>query len=97
LAAMQVREPSFRVLEYCDLSPSFLPAILSFLEVEVSPSDLRQMQSEFLLDAKSVHPRLFERRALPLKGRNDPRGGVSNQLWQLYTRLKERASTEWQR
>jgi hypothetical protein len=94
-AALEVREPGFRVLEYSDLSPSLLPVILDFLNVEVSPSDLRQMQSEFLFDAKSVHPRPFEPRALPTDARGS-RDCISNELRDLYARLKERASSDWQ-
>jgi hypothetical protein len=89
-AALAVRDPRFRVLEYTDLTPGSLPAILKYLGVSVSPAELTQMSLEFLLDAKNLRPQPFQVRA------REPGAVPAPQALQnLYEALRERSRTDW--
>jgi len=89
-AGLETLAPCFRVLEYSDLTTANLPRILLHLGVECSPAELRQMTSEFLLDAKSAVPKPFESRP------QGPVQPVPEQIQSLYLQLRERAATDWQ-
>jgi hypothetical protein len=89
-AALAVRDPGFRVLEYTDLTPGSLASILRYLGISVSPAELTQMSTEFLFDAKQLHPKLFQVRA-----REPGAGPVPQDLQNLYEALRERSRTDW--
>jgi hypothetical protein len=90
-AALAVRDPKFRCLEYSALTPRNLPSILRFLGREpASAKELALMESAFLWDAKSGRsPRRFE-----------PRGPAQpcadSSLVALYRELVDRARSDWE-
>ena len=90
-SCLAIQDPRFRCLNYADLAPQNLSAILEFFGVPPSsPPELSLMQSEFVWDSKSGRiPRLFVPRSEP-QSRADPC------LLSLYRRLADRAEMEWE-
>lgn len=59
-AALSIRDPDFRCLDYSLLTPESMGSIASFFHVDASPLEWRLMMEGFRWDAKSgVHPRRF--------------------------------------
>ncbi len=52
-AALGVRTPGFRTLDYAELKPSVLPSILEFFGMDATGEELADMEAEFAWDAKS--------------------------------------------
>jgi hypothetical protein len=52
-AALSVRDSDFRSLDYVDLTPQSLPAILRHFHIEATDEEFRLMSAEFAWDAKS--------------------------------------------
>lgn len=90
-AALAVRDPKFRCLNYSGITPQNLPSILRFFRGEPSsPRELALMESEFLWDAKSGRiPRPFVPREAAAS-LADPR------LLGLYSQLVNRSRSDWE-
>jgi len=52
-AALSIRDPHFRCLDYAQLRPESITSILKFLGLNPSPQELRLMAAAFAWDAKS--------------------------------------------
>jgi hypothetical protein len=88
-AALSVRDPLFRYLDYADLGPDRLAAIIEFFGQERPPEELRLMQSQFRWSARGgITPRLFVPRPIE-------EGYASPALWDLYGALSARATADW--
>jgi hypothetical protein len=72
-------------LDYGDLTPENLPALLAFFHLDPSPTDLALMRAEFAWDAKAN--RLWSRVPATVPG-SEP--AVSRQLRALYEELRSR-------
>jgi hypothetical protein len=84
-AALSIDEPGFRCLDYQDLSAQTLSAILRFFHLDPAPDELRQMESEFAWDSKSLAPRHYD------PASRAPSGPVPDYLRDLYSQLRRRA------
>ncbi len=76
---------SLKCLDYEDLTPQKLPAILDFFQLDPSPGDLELMRAEFRWDAKSNHLR-SSHPAAPI----DSEPAVQPELLALYSELSSR-------
>jgi hypothetical protein len=84
-SALAIRDGRFRHLDYADLTPAALPAILDFFGLPSTPTELRQMQAEFELDAKTSVP-------VPFVPRSPSVVPVPPRLAALYEQLRDRAA-----
>jgi hypothetical protein len=81
-AALSIRDPLFRSLDYADLSVGSLAAILGHFRLKASPAVLRQMEREFQWNAKSGPT------PQPFKPRNDAPHACPEILHLQYERLR---------
>ena len=88
-AAMAIREPGLRMLDYTSLTPASLPGILDWFGQKPDTAELRQMVAEFGWNSKSRVPKPFIREVREKVGRVSPR------LAELYTALRARESADW--
>lgn len=89
-AALGLRDPKFRCLNYSGITPENLPSILQFFRNEPSSrQELALMKSEFLWDAKSGR---IPRRFVP---RNAAIGLADQCLLGLYEELVGRSRSDW--
>jgi hypothetical protein len=90
-AALALRDPKFRCLNYSGITPQNLPSILEFFRGEPSsPRELALMEAEFLWDAKSGR---IPRRFVP---RNAATGPADPRLLGLYGELVDRSRSDWE-
>ncbi len=88
-AALSIRDPLFRCLDYSSLGPDRLPEILEFFRQQRSAEDVKLMQSQFSWDAKDkTLPRRFQ-------PRSEDREYASPALWDLYNRLAAQSLSDW--
>ncbi len=88
-AAMAVREPGLRMLDYSNLTPASLPSILEWFGQKPDSTELRQMLAEFGWNSKSRVPKPFVREVRARLGTVSPR------LAELYTALRAREAADW--